>query len=664
MSDIIIIDKFDPPAPKWVYKPPPTFKTELDEKKYWAKQYQRWSEGYAGLTGPHYFYLQQIHLKTIDGDIIRPSWRDVDDFIFEKIDYCRKNARGLLVYKRREVGATSIFVGGLPAWFMRMYPGATINLTSKDQDGIFRMFEDKVITMYEHMDKRILNPIPTRINQTKQSVYLKLELKKIMEDGSVQSRYSELNLKETSEKPDSPNNFSSSRAIYTYVDEAPLHKRIKVLLRSMDATMRKGTERKGFFAMAGTVEEKLTAEELAGFYQLINDAEALNIEACLIPAWMGLEQFSVNGWSDKEKGTEWVMAERERLAKVEDRAYLNAFKRNYPLTEDDIFDLGQGAMFEEDVAETLSATLKKLIEEGSPEAPYKLSNLNGNIEYRPHSDGKVHIIEPPKQGLIYYLTLDGIASGTEDGAEAGSELACIIFKGFDPEGRSFEPVCVYKERPKRIEEAYVTVRNMFLLYNAYNGFKVQKGIYYETNAGTGSGFANFLMNHGLAAYKGKRIDVSGKGNIDTKKDGQAVDKYVQAFQINKANIFLRRYGWAIRSKLLLRDLLKAKEVNADLRSAFFMLMIAIPDFDKPIEKKKKVGYRTLYTTVINGNGEIVWGEKRIPLSGVSDTTNHQSAERLDQFTSEMMQQYGRYWFQSMNKEQRDKYKALAIQATS
>ena len=75
---IQIIDKTKPPAPLYVRVPTPTFTTTYESDKYWDEQRRRWIEGYSGLTGLHYFYLQEWHLKLIDGSTLRPQFRDTD----------------------------------------------------------------------------------------------------------------------------------------------------------------------------------------------------------------------------------------------------------------------------------------------------------------------------------------------------------------------------------------------------------------------------------------------------------------------------------------------------------------------------------------------------------------------------------------------------------
>ena len=55
---------------------------------------------------------------------------------------------------------------------------------------------------------------------------------------------------------------------------------------------------------------------------------------------------------------------------------------------------------------------------------------------------------------MYYQAIDGIGTGKRDGAEDGSWIASIIFKGYDPDGGSFMPVGIYFERPNTIEQGF------------------------------------------------------------------------------------------------------------------------------------------------------------------------------------------------------------------
>ena len=227
--------------------------------------------------------MQECFLNDIDGNVFRPAWRDVDELMFKWVDECMDSGQSLLVYKRREVGATSVFAN-LPYWFMKVYPGCRIGLTSgKGNDGINGMFNDKVLFSYNRFNPIVFNTKPVQMNNTKNVTSLEVSLKVWNENISTEElRTSVLFCKETSEKPDSPTNLSGRRYKYVYVDEGPLHSRVEDFLGSIFPAISKGIDRTGLLVIAGTVEPKLTPNQVAAFYELIERSKNLNVRSEMV----------------------------------------------------------------------------------------------------------------------------------------------------------------------------------------------------------------------------------------------------------------------------------------------------------------------------------------------------------------------------------------------
>jgi len=665
MSKIAFSNNFDPPPPKWVYEPVPDFSKmnhpKLEEDRYWEEQNRRWIEGHAGLTGAHYFYLQECILNDIDGNVFRPAWRDVDDLMFQWVDECMKDGQSLLIYKRREIGATSVFAN-LPYWFMKMYPGCRIGLTSgKGQDGVHGFFNDKVLYTYNRLNPTVFDTDAIQMNNTKQNMSLEIKLK-VWDDvmGKEDVRTSLLVCKETDEKPDSPTNLSGRRLRYCYVDEGPLHKRLEDFLGSIIPVLNKGTERVGLLVIAGTVEPQLSSEQVARFEEMIERTKNLNFRTEMLPVWLGM--VTKNGWSDQEAGMEWYWSQRSKFEESNDLKGLRDFRMQYPKDKDDVFDLSKGGMFEQDVADIISSQYDKLKNErNNPEVAYKLINHpTSGVEAipdtkfrKPDEDGGHWIIEMPKQGVVYYQAIDGIGTGKREGAEKGSWIACTIYKGFDPSGDSFCPVAHYYERPNTIEDGY---RQIVMQWNFYNKFGGGKEINYETNAATGDHFGTFLNKHGLYHYAYKQRDLSGKGYINTKRRGTAVNEHTRDWQIRQANIFLRQYAGNIKSKLLLNDLMKPSNVNADLRDAFFIFMVSIPQFDKPVVVKAKDNYKTILRLKTLSNGQTIYEQKKVLIS----TDNINEGTSADAYVEKLKSKYGRYWYQNATSDEKDVLKRMKI----
>lgn len=587
------IDKINP-APKWVAPiVPQQFKTTLERQRYWEVEKTRWREGYGDghskLCGMHYFYLTQGNLKDgSDGSIIKPKYRDCDEWIIEPLHNAYWNLHEHIgLVKRREIGATSIGAGLLPCYSMRMFPSSTFGMTSCDQPRIFKAFSDKTEIFIKKMDIDI-RPVLDRTvgykeNSTKQQVYQFLPWLVKNEKGEVEYQYSDLFAKETSESDDSAKGFSGTRMRAAYYDEFPLHKRRSKLLNSSTPCFMKGTDQSGLLFWAGTVEEGITPQQIAELQQIVRESEILKFNVLFAPAWWGLKM-NEHGVSNEKAGTEWVYAERERLDKLEDKSYLNAFMKNYPLTLDEIFNMGGSGMIEEDVLIKVKQTIK-VIDDNPPNIQkYDLTNMGGTVHASVNKNSAISILEVPKKGVSYKVGIDGTGSTIQGGVMTGSDVAMVITKMFDPQDieSSYTPVCIYTERPKSFEDSYIKMANAIRWYNFEGNCRVQA----ESNQGN-EHFGAFLIKDGLERTIMMRGDLSGKGHVNKNKMFIYRTPDVINWQYREANRVLRKYGHNFKFKKLLSELLLPYEKNTDILDAWLMCLCAMGDsFDKIIEKKK------------------------------------------------------------------------------
>lgn len=606
-----IINNFDPKSPIYVRHETPTFRTKLEAQRYWAEEKRRWIEGYQGLPGTFYHSVQEQVLKDrVSGKIARPLVRDADLWIHEAIEQSRKARKALFIVKGRGLGLTSIGAGSLPNYFMRVNPGSTILMTSHEQAKIMTMFQQKTLVTFEgyHTDIRVDH---NKINANKQSCYLNSYIPYIDDDGNEQLGLSEIFCKETSDSESSATGFSGTGAIYGFYDEAGIHKRIKKLLQSSVECYRNPStgQLDGFLLLGGTIEDTLKPEEIAAIAQLINDASIIDMDVLFCPAWWG-KFMDENGWSNEQKGREWWEKEVERLSKIEDQSYLTAFRKNNPMSKDDIFELGKGSMWEDDVKEKIILQTKELSKNPPAIGKYTIVELGGEITASPDKSSPIEILEPPKPGISYYELIDGVATGTNVGSETGSSVSGMIVKMFDPDGDSYSPVALYYERPKTIEDSYIKLANLAMHYNKFGGFQKFGA---EANAGNADHFSTFLTKRGLAKYIAKKKDLSGKGHVNTKKNFTYVTSDVRDFQIRQANIFLRKYVHHFKMVKVLNDLLKAATENADIRDSWLMFFVTVPmDFDKPYVKPKD-RYKERVIMTKDSQGRTTWQTIKIKI---------------------------------------------------
>ena len=415
--------------PPYIYTPPPDFTklSQYEKDSYIAQEVERWVEGYNGLTGMHYFYLSQCKIqKGTSGDVIRPKYRDVDDWIFQEIEDCVKKELTLGVLKRREIGLTSIGAGCLPMYFIMTNPGCKIGLTSCDNDRVAAMFTDKTAIVYDSMSG-LFRPKEKRRNQTKTSSYLAIDIPIINEEREKEVRTSIINCTETTVNPKS---FSGNRLRYAFFDEFPLHPKREDLLGSSEACFREGHEKTGFLLWGGTVENGIPADSLSALQNIYKDQVNLSTRIFVVEGWMGMFMDEA-GHSDKEKGLEYIEKELEKRAKAESkRAYLD-FRANYPRNINDIFDAGARSVLSEDVMQNLS--LRKIYLRENPPLVRRFDLYerdNGMVEAVENQlSGTWEILELPEPTHTYIAGNDPIPYNNEEKMqEKDRSKDCVVIK--------------------------------------------------------------------------------------------------------------------------------------------------------------------------------------------------------------------------------------------
>lgn len=568
---------------KYQHKEKPAFRTEFEREKYWDNEKKKWIEGYSGLSGMHYYYIQEGWIKDgTDGTYIRPNYRDCDEWIINELHHSFWNFTGTVgLIKRREIGATSIGAGLLPFYTMRLFTGSTFGITSCDQGRIGKAFSDKTTVFLNEMDADI-RPEIDRKNETKSASYLRLAWKTKNEKGHPIIQYSDLYAKETTSGIPAARGFSGTRMRAAYFDEFPLHPRRNMLLGSSLSCFMKGSKQEGLLFWAGTCEEGLSNKDIFELQQLCADSEHLNTKVIFAPGWWGLH-LNAQGESNEKTAVDWITGERDRYAKLEDKSFLNAFIKNYPLSLDEIFGLGAGSFFEDPTNDLIKAQLTEIAKENIIIPRYTVATLNGKTDVTPSTRGKHEIFEHPKQGIDYITCVDGTGSGSETGATEGSKVASVVFKLFDPGGGSYCPVCIYHERPTTVETSYINIISQCKYYDKYDGFKK---IVAEGNIGQADAFASFLTKEGLAKWIQYRKDISGKAYSNTKKPFQYITGDIRDWQIKQMNLIIRRHVGNYWMKAILIEWLKPASENCDLRDATLMFPIYMGhSWDKPVEKK-------------------------------------------------------------------------------
>lgn len=616
-----IIDGAKAPAPMWKYQPLPDFKRSVDRVKYRELWHQRYLEGYAGLTGANIMYLQENHLKIIDGTVIRPDWREADTrYLFEPIEKARKANKSLMTVKRREIGLTS--VGTFYAHYLaRMNKGITCNITSDSQGHLYKLFMDKLLITQDNFHVDLRGSYDSRdggsISKTKSKVGMTLAMLAKNEFGEEVVKTSDFFCNESSESDLAVSKFSSTRAYYTFIDEAALHKRIEDLLASLQPVMMKGTKQIGALWMGGSLEKSISQSALIKLKGLIDSRDTYNLDYTFIPGYAGLEEFTVNGWTDEKKGEEWILMRREFYDKDPNKKMLDSFIRSHPLNDKELFELGADGWWETRSLSILNQVKHDLEVKPYPISPVELSPMGTEIKVKVVSKSPVTILRHPVEGVKTVFGIDSVLSGKKSGDEKGSEFALAGIEQFNPVDLiceknmeiSYSHNVLYHERPDTIQGAYQVAVDVISYFNKFGTPEnPMVKIMPEANAGTSDHFTTYMASIGLGHLLARRPDLSGLGNSDTSKIGVYMTTDTMEWGRRAINSWVQKYGYRLRMLEVVHDLIRLGSVNADIGSATLAAIVGMGlKYDaKPVPKPPP--QPRWIRKIVNGN--IIWVEER------------------------------------------------------
>ena len=602
-----IIDNTKPKAPIFTYEQiPKTFKTTLDEQKFWAEEKRRWHEGYGDLTGALYYYATQIKLKDrVRGNIIRPTVRDADLIIFNAIEEAKRQGKALYFIKARGIGFSSIGMA-LPFYYFRVNPNSNCVATSKDKSTLATLFTDKTMVAYDEFDSSYTKPDLLAKNQTKTDAFLKVGMKYLDENGREKYAESKLDCRDTQESDKAATNFSGGGAIYGFADEAPLMPRMEMFFNSAIEIFKDHSINKiiGTLVLGGTCEATIKPEEIAKLQNIWQNADAKKILPLFLPATYG--KHMINGWSDHKRAEEEILKEREQYAKLDDKSQLQSYIKNNPLTIDEIFELAGSNSWDDYALHNINKRSIEIPKEQNPIGRYNLSDSYTKIDVKPDRNGKVKILEQPKEGVKYMIGVDGImTSELSSSSKDASNYAGLGMKGIDPQSSlQFAPIFIYTERPKSIEDANTVMLNLLKHYNQYGKAKIIG----ETNA-AGEHLIKMIQNAGLWSCIELRKDLNKRGWVDTKKPWFYRNDDIKDWQYEAANVYFKKYADMVKFEEIINDAKKPYEANKDVLDAFMACLYGFGTGDLLGQKVVVKAKRKVSLIVGWKEGKPIWEDK-------------------------------------------------------
>ncbi len=448
-----IINYINEKQPRYVRKPKPTFGTVLERERYWDKQKKYWREGFEGLTGPQYFYLQEGWISDSNGKPIVPLWRDGDDMVFEAFRDASKIYWALFLLKRREYGLSGLFGGVMPLYFALLNPGAEIFMTSADKDRIKLLFHKKLMVSYNNLDDDIRSPM-ARVQQSG-FLFLAEEIKG--KKGQFKGLQSQIWCKESILNPAA---FEAFRAQYGFLDELFLHKKASQVRNSSSASMMRGSEKVATLVMGGSCGIG-TNEGINEGKKIYADSKNQEILTVFLPGTLCIEQYSHNGHSDQAAAYEWIQRERDKREKADDLSRYWQFVANYPLSAEEVLSLTADSILPQEIINMLNQSEKSIRVNEVKDVTYDIQRQpeTGSLTATANPKGKFHIIVPPIKGRPYGSGLDPIPFGNAK-MDTGSDLALII-----KDRLTMQHVAYYMERNM---DSSVVFHNCSLLQDLYH----------------------------------------------------------------------------------------------------------------------------------------------------------------------------------------------------
>jgi hypothetical protein len=436
-------------------KYPEKFRDKREELEYQFEEIRKLVQGYDGLCGKGYGFLNYAKLRDPERGKISPEFRVKQEEYFRRVEHHQKNpGKGLVGYKRRRWGFTSI--GAWDDWHdCATKPFYQIGANSKSESDSRKAF--KHVKFIHQNVPDWLRPIATASDR-----------RDFMEFASYEKDAAGNRIKKGLQSWISvvapvPENHEGEAYSKLRIDEAGKIDCLLDIWALGEDCLRLNTRRVGLPIILGTVGS--IDSNGKGLMELYLNSNAYNLERFAVLGYHGLIVDEFGNDMIKE-AIRWVIYERHRL-KQATRKVREAFLQKYPLCDKDAFNyvseggIGNPMLINDQIVRLIN---------NAPEsrAGWMRRKTDGSVDFVPNPDGKIIIYDLPDPKKVNGYVAGCDPSDHDDKKKkAGNDVSdlalAVVAKPFGLEAPKL--VLEYVDRPEKLDSFFEQSAMALQLYN-------------------------------------------------------------------------------------------------------------------------------------------------------------------------------------------------------
>ena len=561
--------------PKWTrgeYKriETPKFSNPVAQQNWEFEQIRRCIEGHDGLPGKMYFYYHFCMIRNISGGFIPPDFRISDVVWFHLLESCEhgnyNQGKGIICVKRRRGGFS--WKQGSDALHDTLFKsGFRVGMTSKDEDAAKDLMK-KVYQMYERLPTFLTHPFASK---TQESFLLARKTEDDLGQRSLSGNESEVYCKAPTDSC-----FEGEQIGKMVIDEAGKISNLETIWSMGVPTLMEETQRVGVPVLFGTAGEQTKVG--VGQKAFWKDNETFDLIKFFFPGWAGL-MCDKDGNDNVRASVEWIIKEREKIAKLDDDKKLMEFIQQYPLYSKEAF-LTKGSMGvgnQRRIAERM-AELEET-EVRSVKGKFRWGkDKEAPVVFEPNTPydntGECIIYEHPKSEVGY---VSGCDPADHDYVQKGaSNLSMYIMS---KQRGTFPPriMLSYTCRPQKVNDYYEQAA-MALVYYGNTKVLIENNRYGMIKFFEDNGYSNLLKPEPIQKQRMSKVQSKQYGIRATKPTIQEMERVINHYTDDHCHL--------VPEKELLVEFTLYGESNVDRVFAIGWCLISLEDDYISIEQEK------------------------------------------------------------------------------